>query len=143
MKEAAAIDTEGDSAAESEATATKIDKNTNEGEVSEVVLSEEASHQLLQEQLAVLRAEQRKLFHETEMLKIKKDKLRLQMNCYTNEIRKQEMEKEKLRLEIKLLQSKVVEDANDVSHYIFVPWKLFYERTHTHTTTQTVSTVYM
>ena len=32
-----------------------------------------------------------------------------------------EMEKEKLRLEIKLLQSKVMEDSNDVSHYIFVP----------------------
>lgn len=90
-------------------------------DTSEVILSDEASHQLLQEQLAVLRAEKGKLYHETEMLKLKKDKLKLQMNCYSNEIRKQEMEKEKLRLEIKLLQSKVMEDSNDVSHYIFVP----------------------
>ncbi|XP_017877554.1 uncharacterized protein LOC108623508 [Ceratina calcarata] len=97
-------------------TNTKTDMNT-----SEVILSDEASHQLLQEQLAVLRAEKGKLYHETEMLKLKKDKLKLQMNCYSNEIRKQEMEKEKLRLEIKLLQSKVMEDSNDVSHYIFVP----------------------
>lgn len=90
-------------------------------DASEVILSDEASHQLLREQLAVLRAEKGKLYHETEMLKLKKDKLRLQINCYSNEIRKQEMEKEKLRLEIKLLQSKVMEDSNDVSHYIFVP----------------------
>ena len=122
MKEAAAIDTEPDSGADSEAHAINVEKkNVDDNEVSEVVFSEEASHQLLQEQLAVLRAEQEKLRHETEMLKLKKDKLKLQMTCFTNEIRKQEMEKEKLRLEIKLLQSKVVEDANDVSHYIFVP----------------------
>lgn len=90
-------------------------------ETPEVVLSDETSHQLLQEQLAVLRAEKGKLYHETEVLKLKKDKLKLQINCYSNEIRKQEMEREKLRLEIKLLQSKVMEDTNDVSHYIFVP----------------------
>lgn len=122
MKEATSAETEADSGPESEtnesksATTTKADIDT-----PEVVLSDEASHQLLQEQLAVLRAEKGKLYHETEMLKLKKDKLKLQMNCYSNEIRKQEMEKEKLRLEIKLLQSKVMEDSNDVSHYIFVP----------------------
>lgn len=123
MKEAAAVDTEPESCADSEANGgVKAPKKLgDERDISEVVLSEEASHQLLQEQLSVLRAEQRKLYHETEMLKLKKDKLKLQMNCFANEIRKQEMEKEKLRLEIKLLQSKVVEDANDVSHYIFVP----------------------
>lgn len=90
-------------------------------ETPEAVLSDETSHQLLQEQLAVLRAEKGKLYHETEMLKLKKDKLKLQINCYSNELKKQEMEREKLRLEIKLLQSKVMEDTNDVSHYIFVP----------------------
>ncbi|XP_011049643.1 PREDICTED: uncharacterized protein LOC105143206 isoform X1 [Acromyrmex echinatior] len=90
-------------------------------ETTEAVLSDDTSHQLLQEQLAVLRAEKGKLYHETEMLKLKKDKLKLQINCYSNEIKKQEMEREKLRLEIKLLQSKVMEDTNDVSHYIFVP----------------------
>ncbi|XP_057326663.1 uncharacterized protein LOC130668401 isoform X1 [Microplitis mediator] len=94
-------------------------------DVNDVVFAEEASHQLLLEQLAVLRAEKGKLHHETEMLKLKKNKLKLQIDCYTNELSKQEMEKEKLRLEIKLLKSKVVEDANeslnDVSHYIFVP----------------------
>ncbi|XP_028982620.1 uncharacterized protein LOC107048304 [Diachasma alloeum] len=85
------------------------------------VFAGEASHQLLLEQLSVLRAEKGKLFQETEMLKLKKDKLKLQIDCYTNEMKKQEMEKEKLRLEIKLLQSKVVDDTGDVSHYIFVP----------------------
>lgn len=90
-------------------------------ETTEAVLPDDTSHQLLQEQLAVLRAEKGKLYHETEMLKLKKDKLKLQINCYSNEIKKQEMEREKLRLEIKLLQSKVMEDTNDVSHYIFVP----------------------
>ncbi|OAD55068.1 hypothetical protein WN48_05641 [Eufriesea mexicana] len=122
MKEATNNEAEPDSGPESEingsksATTVKADTDT-----PEVILSDEASHQLLQEQLAVLRAEKGKLYHETEMLKLKKDKLKLQMNCYSNEIRKQEMEKEKLRLEIKLLQSKVMEDSNDVSHYIFVP----------------------
>ncbi|XP_018403066.1 PREDICTED: uncharacterized protein LOC108779993 [Cyphomyrmex costatus] len=90
-------------------------------ETTETVLSDDPSHQLLQEQLAVLRAEKGKLYHETEMLKLKKDKLKLQINCYSNEIKKQEMEREKLRLEIRLLQSKVMDDTNDVSHYIFVP----------------------
>lgn len=120
MKEATAGDTENDSGPESETNVTKSPTKV-EPDASEMVLSDEASHQLLQEQLAVLRAEKGKLYHETEMLKLKKDKLKLQINCYTNEIRKQEMEKEKLRLEIKLLQSKVMEDSNDVSHYIFVP----------------------
>lgn len=120
MKEATAAETENDSGPESETNIGKVTAKV-EAEASEMVLSDEASHQLLQEQLAVLRAEKGKLYHETEMLKLKKDKLKLQMNCYTNEIRKQEMEKEKLRLEIKLLQSKVMEDSNDVSHYIFVP----------------------
>ncbi|XP_012266817.1 uncharacterized protein LOC105692296 isoform X2 [Athalia rosae] len=122
MKEAAVADTEADSSPESEPNVSKSTKlHKDEINAADVILSEEASHQLLQEQLAVLRAERGKLFHETEMLKLKKDKLKVQMNCYSNEIRKQEMEKEKLRLEIKLLQSKVMEDANDVSHYIFVP----------------------
>lgn len=122
MKETENVEAEPESGPESEinesrsTTTAKADIDT-----PEVMLSDDASHQLLQEQLAVLRAEKGKLYHETEMLKLKKDKLKLQMNCYTNEIRKQEMEKEKLRLEIKLLQSKVMEDSNDVSHYIFVP----------------------
>lgn len=122
MKEAAAAETEPDSGPESEPNTLKSTKiHKDDTDTTDVILSEETSHQLLQEQLAVLRAERGKLYHETEMLKLKKDKLKVQMNCYSNEIRKQEMEKEKLRLEIKLLQSKVMEDANDVSHYIFVP----------------------
>lgn len=119
------METEPESGAESETNSTtqpiSMMKSGAVDDVPEIMLSDEASHQLLQEQLAVLRAERGKLFHETEMLKIKKDKLKLQINCYSNEISKQEMEKEKLRLEIKLLQSKVMEDTNDVSHYIFVP----------------------
>ena len=122
MKEATNAEIEADSGPESEANVSKS-ATTGRADIDapEVMLSDEASHQLLQEQLAVLRAEKGKLYHETEMLKLKKDKLKLQINCYSNEIRKQEMEKEKLRLEIKLLQSKVMEDSNDVSHYIFVP----------------------
>lgn len=117
------METEPESGPESEANAiTQPISIIKPGiETPEVVLSDEASHQLLQEQLTVLRAERGKLYHETEMLKLKKNKLKLQINYYSNEIRKQEMEKEKLRLEIKLLQSKVMEDTNDVSHYIFVP----------------------
>lgn len=123
MKEGTSIETEPESGPESETNvATKpVSTMKPDAEVSEAVLSDETSHQLLQEQLAVLRAEKGKLYHETEMLKLKKDKLKLQINCYSNEIKKQEMEREKLRLEIKLLQSKVMEDTNDVSHYIFVP----------------------
>lgn len=121
MKEGANAETEPDSGPESEANGSKSATTKADIDTREVILSDEASHQLLQEQLAVLRAEKGKLYHETEMLKLKKDKLKLQINCYSNEIRKQEMEKEKLRLEIKLLQSKVMEDSNDVSHYIFVP----------------------
>ncbi|XP_076245770.1 uncharacterized protein LOC143186167 isoform X2 [Calliopsis andreniformis] len=122
MKEATNAELEPDSGPESEANGSKSATTTKADiDAPEVILSDEASHQLLQEQLAVLRAEKGKLYHETEMLKLKKDKLKLQINCYSNEIRKQEMEKEKLRLEIKLLQSKVMEDSNDVSHYIFVP----------------------
>lgn len=121
MKEATNTEAEPDSGPESEINGSKSTTVKADTDTPEVILSDEASHQLLQEQLAVLRAEKGKLYHETEMLKLKKDKLKLQMNCYSNEIRKQEMEKEKLRLEIKLLQSKVMEDSNDVSHYIFVP----------------------
>ncbi|XP_043589093.1 uncharacterized protein LOC122570616 isoform X1 [Bombus pyrosoma] len=122
MKEATNAEAEPDSGPESEINGSKSTTTLKaDVDTSEVILSDEASHQLLQEQLAVLRAEKGKLYHETEMLKLKKDKLKLQINCYSNEIRKQEMEKEKLRLEIKLLQSKVMEDSNDVSHYIFVP----------------------
>ncbi|XP_076645957.1 uncharacterized protein LOC143355214 [Halictus rubicundus] len=122
MKEATNAETEPDSEPESgENCSNSVATGKADIDAPEVILSEEASHQLLQEQLAVLRAEKGKLYHETEMLKLKKDKLKLQINCYSNEIRKQEMEKEKLRLEIKLLQSKVMEDSNDVSHYIFVP----------------------
>lgn len=122
MKEAANTEPEPDSGPESEINCSKSTTTVKaDVDTPEMILSDEASHQLLQEQLAVLRAEKGKLYHETEMLKLKKDKLKLQMNCYSNEIRKQEMEKEKLRLEIKLLQSKVMEDSNDVSHYIFVP----------------------
>ena len=122
MKEATNTEAEADSGPESEINCSKSTATVKaDVDTPEVILSDEASHQLLQEQLAVLRAEKGKLYHETEMLKLKKDKLKLQMNCYSNEIRKQEMEKEKLRLEIKLLQSKVMEDSNDVSHYIFVP----------------------
>ncbi|XP_046831679.1 uncharacterized protein LOC124429893 isoform X1 [Vespa crabro] len=122
MKEATSMEAEVDSSPESETNGSKC-AAIIKGDIdtSDVVLTDEASHQLLQEQLAVLRAERGKLHHETEMLKLKKDKLKLQINCYTNELKKQEMEKEKLRLEIKLLQSKVMEDSNDVSHYIFVP----------------------
>ncbi|XP_029155214.1 LOW QUALITY PROTEIN: uncharacterized protein LOC114928297 [Nylanderia fulva] len=117
------IETEPESGPESETNTMikPISMMKPDMETPEVGLSDEASHQLLQEQLAVLRAEKGKLYLETEVLKLKKDKLKLQINCYSNEIRKQEMEKEKLRLEIKLLQSKVMEDTNDVSHYIFVP----------------------
>ena len=101
MREVNAMGTEADSDAESEANGTKpLTTKAESNETQEVVISEDEGHQLLQEQLAVLKAEQEKLFHETEMLKLKK---------------------EKLRLEIKLLQSKVMEDSNDVSHYIFVP----------------------
>ncbi|KOX75541.1 hypothetical protein WN51_12285 [Melipona quadrifasciata] len=122
MKEATNTEADADSGPESEINCSKSTTTVKaDVDTPEVILSDEASHQLLQEQLAVLRAEKGKLYHETEMLKLKKDKLKLQMNCYSNEIRKQEMEKEKLRLEIKLLQSKVMEDSNDVSHYIFVP----------------------
>lgn len=123
VKEGTSVETEPESGPESEANATTTTKTIpiTEMEAPEMVLSDEASQQLLQEQLAVLRAERGKLYQETEMLKLKRDKLKLQINCYSNEIKKQEMEKEKLRLEIKLLQSKVMEDANDVSHYIFVP----------------------
>ncbi|KAH0951552.1 hypothetical protein HN011_005399 [Eciton burchellii] len=121
VKEGTSVETEPESGPESEANAVTKPISVTDMEAPEMVLSDEASHQLLQEQLAVLRAEREKLYHETEMLKLKKDKLKLQMNCYSNEIKKQEMEKEKLRLEIKLLQSKVMEDTNDVSHYIFVP----------------------
>lgn len=122
MKEGTSIETEPESGPESETNVTTKPVSTmKDAETSEAVLSDETSHQLLQEQLAVLRAEKGKLYHETEMLKLKKDKLKLQINCYSNEIKKQEMEREKLRLEIKLLQSKVMEDTNDVSHYIFVP----------------------
>jgi len=119
------MDTEVESGPESETNVTSkpisMMKQSNMENTPDIVLSDDTSQQLLQEQLAVLRAERGKLYHETEMLKLKKDKLKLQINCYSNEIRKQEMEKEKLRLEIKLLQSKVVEDTNDVSHFIFVP----------------------
>lgn len=122
MKEATNVEAEPDSEPESEIIGSKSTTTVKpDVDTPEVIFSDEASAQLLQEQLAVLRAEKGKLYHETEMLKLKKDKLKLQMNCYSNEIRKQEMEKEKLRLEIKLLQSKVMEDSNDVSHYIFVP----------------------
>ncbi|EFN79113.1 hypothetical protein EAI_11696 [Harpegnathos saltator] len=124
VKEGTSVETEPESGAESETNTTQpisMMKTSAVDDMPEIMLSDEASHQLLQEQLAVLRAERGKLFHETEMLKMKKDKLKLQINCYSNEISKQEMEKEKLRLEIKLLQSKVMEDTNDVSHYIFVP----------------------
>lgn len=122
MKEDNSMEAEVESGPESETNATiKPISMTKMENTSDMVLSDDTSQQLLQEQLAVLRAERGKLYHETEMLKLKKDKLKLQINCYSNEIRKQEMEKEKLRLEIKLLQSKVVEDTNDVSHFIFVP----------------------
>ncbi|CAL7949387.1 unnamed protein product [Xylocopa violacea] len=122
MEETTNAEVDADSGPENKTTGSKSTTDVKTDiDTPEVMLSDEASHQLLQEQLAVLRAEKGKLYHETEMLKLKKDKLKLQMNCYSNEIRKQEMEKEKLRLEIKLLQSKVMEDSNDVSHYIFVP----------------------
>ncbi|XP_066587570.1 uncharacterized protein [Prorops nasuta] len=122
MKEAASVDVDKDYNIDNVGNGPRnITDLKHDTESSEVIFSDEASQQLLQEQLAVLRAEKGKLFHEAEMLKLKKDKLKLQISCYTNEIKKQEMEKEKLRLEIKLLQSKVMEDNNDVSHYIFVP----------------------
>ncbi|XP_033228554.1 myb-like protein X [Belonocnema kinseyi] len=100
MKEEGKIDSEVDSNAESETNRVKSRENKAENDNQDIVISEDEGHQLLNEQLAVLKAEQEKLFHETEMLKLKK---------------------EKLRLEIKLLQSKVMEESNDVSHYIFVP----------------------
>lgn len=122
MKETPCPETELDSNPESEMIESRSIRTLKTNiETPGMVLSDESSYELLQEQLAVLRAEKGKLHHETEMLKLKKDKLKLQIDCYTNEIKKQEMEKEKLRLEIKLLQSKVMEDNNDVSHYIFVP----------------------
>ncbi|XP_012536581.1 uncharacterized protein LOC105836828 [Monomorium pharaonis] len=122
MKEGTSMETDSGPESETNVTTKPVSTmKTPDAETPEAVLSDETSHQLLQEQLAVLRAEKGKLYHETEMLKLKKDKLKLQINCYSNEIKKQEMEREKLRLEIKLLQSKVMEDTNDVSHYIFVP----------------------
>lgn len=99
-----------------------INDNDVSGEIGDVVFSDDSSHQLLVEQLAVLRAEKGKLYHETEMLKLKKDKLKLQMNCYSGEIEKQKMEKEKLRLQIELLRSKFIDNnTDDVSQYIVVP----------------------
>lgn len=100
MKDEGKIDSEVDSNAEGETNRVKSAETKAENENQDIVISEDEGHQLLNEQLAVLKAEQEKLFHETEMLKLKK---------------------EKLRLEIKLLQSKVMEESNDVSHYIFVP----------------------
>lgn len=96
------VDTEADSGAESEANGVKITNVTNpeSNNIREIMISDEREPLLIHQKLAVLKAEEEKLFHETEMLKLKK---------------------EKLRLEIKLLQSKVMEDSNDVSHYIFVP----------------------
>lgn len=124
MKGSTTVETVADGCTENDAAAlTKTTSVAAEGcnDVNDVVFTDEASQQLLLEQLAVLRAEKEKLFHETEMLKLKKDKLKLQISCSTNKLKKQEMEQEKLGLEIKLLKSKVVDDANDVSHYIFVP----------------------
>ncbi|KAK0080925.1 hypothetical protein PV325_013085 [Microctonus aethiopoides] len=123
MKGSTTVETVADGCTENDAALTKTTSVATEGcnDVNDVVFTDEASQQLLLEQLAVLRAEKEKLFHETEMLKLKKDKLKLQISCSTNKLKKQEMEQEKLGLEIKLLKSKVVDDANDVSHYIFVP----------------------
>lgn len=121
MKESSAIETEPESRSESETNMAKPISEEQQDVETPKVLSVEANNRLLQEQLTVLRAERGKLHQETEMLKLKKDKLKLQIRCYSNKIKKQEMETEKLRLEIKLLQSKVMEDTNDVSHYIFVP----------------------
>ncbi|KAF7997233.1 hypothetical protein HCN44_005510 [Aphidius gifuensis] len=96
--------------------------NNANGEIGDVVFSDEASHQLFAEQLSVLRAEKVKLHHETDMLKLKKDKLKLQMDCYTGEIEKQKMEKEKLRLQIELLRSKfIVNNTDNTPHYHNVP----------------------
>ncbi|KAH0564531.1 uncharacterized protein LOC123272494 [Cotesia glomerata] len=111
------IKTSAVEAAECRPVTTTINGEEN-SDVNEVVFAEEASHQLLLEQLAVLRAEKNKLHHETEMLKLKKNKLKLQIDCFTSELSKQEMEKEKLRLEITLLKSKV--DGDGVS-LLFVP----------------------
>ncbi|KAI4481737.1 hypothetical protein M0804_009258 [Polistes exclamans] len=121
MKEATSMEAEMDSSHESETNESKC-ATIIKGDIgnTDVVLTNAADHHLLHEQLAVLRAEREKLRHETDMLKLKKDKLKLQISCYASELKKQEMEKEKLRLEIKLLQSKAMEDS-DVSHYIFVP----------------------
>lgn len=121
MKEATSMEAEMDSSHESETNESKC-ATIMKGDIgnTDVVLTNAADHHLLHEQLAVLRAEREKLRHETDMLKLKKDKLKLQISCYASELKKQEMEKEKLRLEIKLLQSKAMEDS-DVSHYIFVP----------------------
>lgn len=111
-----------DNETDRESISANILKSAKTGKISGVVSSEENENQfLLHEQLTVLRSENTKLQLEIDTLKLKKDKLKLQINCYANEMRKQELEKEKLRLEIKLLQSKVSEDTNDVSHYIFVP----------------------
>lgn len=101
VKEGTTLDTEADSGAESEANGVKtniINQETNN--IREIMIADEREPLLIHQKLAVLKAEEEKLFHETEMIKLKK---------------------EKLRLEIKLLQSKVMEDTNDVSHYIFVP----------------------
>lgn len=97
-----ALDTEADSGAESEANGVKTRNiiNPESNNIREIMIADESEPLLIHQKLAVLKAEEEKLFHETEMLKLKK---------------------EKLRLEIKLLKSKVMEDSNDVSHYIFVP----------------------
>ncbi|XP_011641012.1 uncharacterized protein LOC105429609 isoform X1 [Pogonomyrmex barbatus] len=89
MKEGTSMETEPESGPESEInlTAKSASMMKPDMEISDAVLSDETSHQLLQEQLAVLRAEKGKLYHETEMLKLKKDKLKLQINCYSNEIK--------------------------------------------------------
>uniref|UniRef100_A0A6V7IYE1 ZSWIM3 N-terminal domain-containing protein n=1 Tax=Bracon brevicornis TaxID=1563983 RepID=A0A6V7IYE1_9HYME len=121
VKPATNIDSDApDNSQESEKTSKTLMSDGNP-DITTEVFTDDSNHQLIFEQLAVLRAEKSKLYQETEMLKLKKDKLKLQISCYSNELKKQEMEKEKLRLEIKLLQAKVVDEANDVSHYIFVP----------------------
>jgi len=56
---------------------------------------------------AARESEKARLEAETEMLRVKTNKLKLQVKYLRNELSKQELEKEKLRLEIVLLKARI------------------------------------
>lgn len=93
VRPAANIENEADSCAEAELPKTpKIGATDVTHDVNNVDgFTNETNHQLLLEQMVVFRAKKGKIFYETEMLKLKKDKLKLQINCYANEIKKQDI----------------------------------------------------